>query len=242
MTDEAELKDAYTELVKIYLTDIPSFTLMYRPQSFHAVNESVWTGFPHEGDGTEPARPAAQPDRRLEHRGPLQPGTGPVNRQLIAHRHALEPGAWRCCHVKCRLVLRLLCVTDFVGHTQQPTAIQQPKGSVGLKGYRKYFLNKLGWFAITFVVAFVLNFILPRLMPGDPVAAIVARQAQGMSNSTGVQAIYEQYTKLFGTDKPMLEQFCHLCEKRAARRLRFLVQPVSPHGGSRAQRCPSGGP
>ena len=29
---------AYTELVKIYLTDIPSFTLMYRPQSFHAVN------------------------------------------------------------------------------------------------------------------------------------------------------------------------------------------------------------
>jgi peptide/nickel transport system permease protein len=76
-----------------------------------------------------------------------------------------------------------------------------------LKGYRKYFLNKLGWFAITFVVAFVLNFMLPRLMPGDPVAAIVARQAQGMSNSTGVQAIYEQYTELFGTNKPILEQF-----------------------------------
>lgn len=76
-----------------------------------------------------------------------------------------------------------------------------------MKGYRKYFLNKLGWFAITFVVAFVLNFMLPRLMPGDPVAAIVARQAQGMSNSTGVQAIYEQYTELFGTNKPIIEQF-----------------------------------
>ncbi len=76
-----------------------------------------------------------------------------------------------------------------------------------MKGYRRYFLNKLGWFAITFVFAFLLNFILPRLMPGDPVAAIVARQAQGMSNSTGVQAIYEQYTELFGTNKPMLEQF-----------------------------------
>ena len=57
MTDEAELKAAYTELVKIYLTDIPSFTLMYRPQSFHAVNESVWTNFPHEGDGTNPPVP-----------------------------------------------------------------------------------------------------------------------------------------------------------------------------------------
>ncbi|MCA9864924.1 MAG: ABC transporter permease [Anaerolineales bacterium] len=44
-------------------------------------------------------------------------------------------------------------------------------------------------------------------MPGNPVAAIVARLAQGMSNTAGVQAIYEQYAKLFGTDKTMLEQF-----------------------------------
>jgi peptide/nickel transport system permease protein len=65
----------------------------------------------------------------------------------------------------------------------------------------------LGWFAVTFVFAFILNFILPRLMPGDPVAAIVSRMAQGMSNSSGVQAIYQQYTELFGTNKPMIEQF-----------------------------------
>jgi peptide/nickel transport system permease protein len=76
-----------------------------------------------------------------------------------------------------------------------------------LKGYRRYFFNKLGWFAITFVFAFLLNFFLPRLMPGDPVAAIVARQAQTMSNSTGVEAIYRQYAELFGTNRPMLEQF-----------------------------------
>ena len=56
-TDPAKLKAAYTELVKLYLTDVPSFTLMYRPQSFHAVNESVWTGFPHDGDGTKPPVP-----------------------------------------------------------------------------------------------------------------------------------------------------------------------------------------
>jgi len=57
------------------------------------------------------------------------------------------------------------------------------------------------------VVAFTLNFILPRLMPGDPVAAIAARMAQGMSNATGVQAVYEQYTRLFAIDKPILEQY-----------------------------------
>lgn len=76
-----------------------------------------------------------------------------------------------------------------------------------MKGYWKYFLNKLGWFCITFIFAFLLNFILPRLMPGDPVAAIVSRLAQGMSNATGVQAIYQQYSDLFGTNKPLIQQF-----------------------------------
>lgn len=76
-----------------------------------------------------------------------------------------------------------------------------------MKGYQRYFLNKLGWFVVTFIFAFLLNFILPRMMPGDPVAAIVAHLAQGMSNASGVQAIYKQYSDLFGTNKPMLEQF-----------------------------------
>ncbi len=57
LTDPTEIKATYTELIKTYLTEVPSFTLMYRPQSFHTVNESVWTGFPHQGDGTEPPVP-----------------------------------------------------------------------------------------------------------------------------------------------------------------------------------------
>jgi peptide/nickel transport system permease protein len=71
----------------------------------------------------------------------------------------------------------------------------------------RYFRGKLIWFLVTLVCAFILNFILPRLMPGDPVAAIVSRVAQGMTDATGVQAIYEQYTELFGTNRPIHEQF-----------------------------------
>lgn len=56
-TDTETLIELYTEATRIYLTDIPSFTLMYRPQSFHTVNESIWTNFPHEGDGTSPTIP-----------------------------------------------------------------------------------------------------------------------------------------------------------------------------------------
>ena len=50
-TDHDKLVELYTELVKIYLTDVPSFSLMYRPSVFHAVNESVWTNFPSGDDG-----------------------------------------------------------------------------------------------------------------------------------------------------------------------------------------------
>ncbi|HUV67582.1 MAG TPA: ABC transporter permease [Sedimentisphaerales bacterium] len=38
-------------------------------------------------------------------------------------------------------------------------------------------------------------------------AGIVARMAQGMTEAAGVQAIYEQYTELFGLNKPLYEQF-----------------------------------
>jgi peptide/nickel transport system substrate-binding protein len=56
-TDPAKVKADYDQLTTIYLTDVPSFTVMYRPQDFHTVNESVWTGYPHQGDGTNPVVP-----------------------------------------------------------------------------------------------------------------------------------------------------------------------------------------
>lgn len=76
-----------------------------------------------------------------------------------------------------------------------------------MKGYYKYFGKKLVWFLITLVCAFILNFILPRLMPGDPVALITSRVVQGMASQTGIQQVYNQYAELFGTNRPMLEQF-----------------------------------
>ncbi len=50
-SDPVELNALYTELTRIYLTEVPSFSLMYRPSVFHAVNETVWTNFPAGDDG-----------------------------------------------------------------------------------------------------------------------------------------------------------------------------------------------
>ena len=80
-------------------------------------------------------------------------------------------------------------------------------GGDGLKGYFNYFGRKMVWLLITFVFAFMLNFILPRLMPGDPVAIITQRVAQGMNSQAGIQRVYEEYAELFGTNLPMHQQF-----------------------------------
>lgn len=76
-----------------------------------------------------------------------------------------------------------------------------------MKGYIKYFGGKLIWFLITLFFAFLLNFILPRLMPGDPVAIITQRVAQGMTSQSGIQKVYEEYARAFGTSRPIHEQF-----------------------------------
>jgi peptide/nickel transport system permease protein len=74
------------------------------------------------------------------------------------------------------------------------------------KGYRKYFGKKVLWFFGTLIVAVILNFILPRLMPGDPVASIMGRLGQGVEAEAN-RRMYEHYVELFGTDKPMIQQF-----------------------------------
>ena len=81
-----------------------------------------------------------------------------------------------------------------------------------MKGYRKYFGKKLLWFALTFVVAVVLNFVLPRLMPADPVAVIMSKMGT-MTDATAIKQMYDRYAEEFGVNKPMWEQFVIFCSK-----------------------------
>jgi len=76
-----------------------------------------------------------------------------------------------------------------------------------MKGYRKYFTKKIIWALITLVVAVTLNFFLPRMMPGDPVATLTSKIAQGMSEPTAIKRVYDYYNTLFGQDKSKMEQF-----------------------------------
>ncbi len=76
-----------------------------------------------------------------------------------------------------------------------------------MKGYKKYYGQKIAWYLITFIIAVVLNFALPRLMPGDPVSAIAGQAASGMTDAQAIKKVYEEYVERFGVNDPMIVQF-----------------------------------
>ena len=71
----------------------------------------------------------------------------------------------------------------------------------------RYLLRKTAWFAVAFVAAVMLNFWLPRLIPGNPVDAIVANLGRGGAEGEQLRRVHEAYTAAFGLDKPLWEQF-----------------------------------
>jgi peptide/nickel transport system substrate-binding protein len=51
-SDMEALVEIYTEIDKIYLSELPTVPLMYRPQNFHTTYAKYWTGFASADDGT----------------------------------------------------------------------------------------------------------------------------------------------------------------------------------------------
>jgi peptide/nickel transport system permease protein len=76
-----------------------------------------------------------------------------------------------------------------------------------LKGFKKYLLKKTYWYLITLFIAVFLNFLLPRLIPGNPVQTIVAGVTGGLTDAMAIKKIYDTYMTMFGLDKPIWQQF-----------------------------------
>ena len=76
-----------------------------------------------------------------------------------------------------------------------------------MRNKKKYMLKKLGWYAITLVLAVMLNFLLPRLIKGNPVASIMNSLSSGMADTNLMKRMYETYMAQFGLDQPIWKQF-----------------------------------
>lgn len=77
----------------------------------------------------------------------------------------------------------------------------------GLTRFQRYLINKFLWFFGAFWVALILNFFLPRLIPGNPVDTIMARLASGGLEGQAAKQVYATYVTRFGLDQPVWVQF-----------------------------------
>lgn len=67
----------------------------------------------------------------------------------------------------------------------------------------RYFTRKLTWFVVAIFIALVINFILPRLMPGDPASVLVYQMGNIDPDSlTAIRAAFG-----VDTDQPLVQQF-----------------------------------
>ena len=70
---------------------------------------------------------------------------------------------------------------------------------------RRYFGRKLFTYTLTFFIAATIDWLIPRFMPGDPVAGLMAKT--GGLSPEGAAELAKYYNNLFGLDRPMLDQF-----------------------------------
>ena len=92
----------------------------------------------------------------------------------------------------------------------------------------KYVLQRLAFYTLTAWAAITINFLIPRLMPGDPVQALISR-FQGQLDSNAVNSL----RALFGLDKERslwqqyTDYWSHLLQGDLGLSFTFFPTPVS---------------
>jgi len=76
-----------------------------------------------------------------------------------------------------------------------------------MRPYARYVLKKGAWYLLTFFTAVTLVFMIPRLIPGNPIMSIVAQMSSGGVSSESMQRVYESFIRDYGLDEPVYLQY-----------------------------------
>ena len=76
------------------------------------------------------------------------------------------------------------------------------------KELQRYIVSRVGQLLLVIFIAVSVNFIIPRLLPGDPVVTALARlQSGGGAQNIDIVAIAEVYRAKYGLDAPLWQQY-----------------------------------
>lgn len=71
-----------------------------------------------------------------------------------------------------------------------------------------YLLRRFAQFLLVIFIAVSVNFVIPRMLPGDPVATALARlQTAGTGQTMDIQAVSDAYRARYGLDQPLWNQY-----------------------------------
>ena len=88
--------------------------------------------------------------------------------------------------------------------------------------YLRYLSGRLALWAITIFVSITIVFLVPRLVPGDPLSAIFIKLA-ALGGRVGGAEMIEQYKRLFGLDRPLWEQYVSFLRELARGNLGYSI-------------------
>lgn len=74
--------------------------------------------------------------------------------------------------------------------------------------YARYITERLAMMMLVIVLAVTINFLIPRLMPGDPIEQQLSQMVSGSGGQAGdLQAMVDAYRAKFGLDQPLYMQY-----------------------------------
>ena len=76
-----------------------------------------------------------------------------------------------------------------------------------MRGLGKYISRKIFWYLLTLIVALMLNFFLPRMIPGNPVDIILNELTAGMADTVRATQMKQEFREQLGLDQPLPMQF-----------------------------------
>lgn len=91
-----------------------------------------------------------------------------------------------------------------------------------MRAYLPYIGQRLAILVATVVISMTIVFVLPHLVPGDPMGAILAKLS-AVGAGRGSEALIKEYTQRFGLDKPLWEQYLNFLWQLAQGNLGYSI-------------------
>jgi peptide/nickel transport system permease protein len=88
--------------------------------------------------------------------------------------------------------------------------------------YIRYFAERFVIFLATVFISVTVVFVVPRLVPGDPMNAVLAKLGE-MGGIRGGRELVEEYRKMFGLDQPVWMQYLSYLRELARGNLGYSI-------------------